>query len=155
MVNLRLGAVTHTLPADFAELQTEASTAGYRMLDTLAREWASGANRFDRPGELLLAAFEGNVLAGIGGLTQEPTIPGALRMRRFYVGAAHRRAGVGRALATGLLDRITAGTMVTANAAPGSEAFWEALGFASDHRDGHSHVLIVASASCAWASTSI
>ncbi|HWB48117.1 MAG TPA: GNAT family N-acetyltransferase [Stellaceae bacterium] len=131
--------VTAALPAGFDALRAEARRDGHRMLDTLAAEWERGTQRFVRPGEQLLIALVGDVLAGIGGVTLEPAIPGALRMRRFYVALAHRRAGVGRALATTLLDHA-AGRAVTANAAAGSEAFWEALGFARDRRDGRTHI---------------
>ena len=141
---IRLEPVVAALPHGFAELRAEARTAGYNMLDTRAREWASGAMRFNRPGEALFAAYADAVLAGIGGLTLEPAIPdelpGALRMRRFYVGVRHRRAGVGRALAAALLGAAP-GRTVTVNAAPGSEAFWEALGFVADRRDGRTHRL--------------
>jgi GNAT superfamily N-acetyltransferase len=97
-------------------------------------------SRFDRPGETLYAAYVDDALAGIGGLTLEPTIPGALRMRRFYTLRRFRRAGVGRALALALLESRD-GQTVTCNAAAGSERFWEALGFVSDRRDGRTHVL--------------
>ena len=87
----------------------------------------------------LLAAYSSDALAGIGGLTQEPAIPGALRMRRLYVRTAYRRGGVGRALVYELLRR--AARPITANAASGSEAFWEAFGFTPDRRDGRTHIL--------------
>jgi hypothetical protein len=41
--------------------------------------------RFDRPGEGLLTAYSAGVLAAIGGITIDPIVPDALRMRRFYV----------------------------------------------------------------------
>jgi len=110
------------------------------MLDTLANEWASGATRFDRPGEALFAAYADGTFAGIGGLTQEPAMEGALRMRRFYVALTHRRAGIGRLLAEALL-RQAGPHPVTCNAAAGSERFWEALGFVPDRRDGRTHLL--------------
>jgi len=139
---IRLRRVIDALPLGFEALREEARTDGYRMLDTLAAEWANGTTRFNRPGEALLAAYGGDVLAGIGGLTWEPAIPGALRMRRFYVRAEFRRDGVGRALADILLDEPRrAGRTITANAAAGSEAFWEALGFTPDRRDGRTHLL--------------
>jgi GNAT superfamily N-acetyltransferase len=87
-----------------------------------------------------LAAYVGAALAGIGGLTQELAIPGALRMRRFYTALAFRRAGVGRALADALLRQATART-ITCNAAAGSEAFWEALGFVPDRHERRTHSL--------------
>ena len=49
--------------------------------------------RFDGNGEALLAAHVTGVLAGIGGLTNEPILPGALRVLRFYVRPLFRRAG--------------------------------------------------------------
>jgi GNAT superfamily N-acetyltransferase len=137
---VRLRRVIDALPADFAALRAEASAAGYAMLDTLEREWSSGAARFNRPGEMLAVAYADNVLAGIGGLTQEARSPGALRMQRFYVRAASRRHGVGRALATVLLDGAE-GHVVTVNAAPGSEAFWESLGFVAAPRERQTHTL--------------
>ena len=139
---IRLQRVVDALPAGFRALCEEARGDGHRMLDTLAAEWTTGAIRFDRPGETLLAAYADGALAGIGGLTLEPAIPGALRMRRFYVRVGHRRFGVGRALAAALLEEPRrTGRVVTANAATGSEAFWEALGFVADRRDGHTHIL--------------
>jgi len=139
---IRLVRVIDALPFGFEALRAEARDEGHSMLDTLAADWASGTARFNRPGEALFAAFEGDVLAGIGGLTLEPAILGALRARRFYVGTAYRRSGVGRTLATALLNQARrTGRTVTANAAAGSEVFWEALGFAPDARDGHTHIL--------------
>lgn len=137
---LSLSLVANALPAGFEALRAEARAEGHSMLDTLAAEWSSGAMRFDKPGEMLLTAYVDDVLAAIGGLTQEKSIPGALRMRRFYVALACRRYGVGRALATALLHQTAART-VTCNAASGSEPFWEALGFVPDRRAGYTHVL--------------
>lgn len=139
---IRLVRVTDALPSGFEALRDEASREGHSMLDTLAREWASGAMRFERPGEMLIAAFSDSALAGIGGLTLEPAIPGALRARRFYVALAYRRTGIGRALVGRLLAQaLRDGITVTCNAAAGSERFWEALGFAPDRRDGRTHRL--------------
>jgi GNAT superfamily N-acetyltransferase len=137
---IRLEPVVDALPLDFAMLRAEARADGHGMLDTLAADWASGKTRFDQPGEMLLAVYVGDALAGIGGLSLEPALPGALRARRFYVRIAHRRHGVGRALALSLLQR-RAGRTVTCNAAAGSEAFWETLGFTPDRRVGRTHLL--------------
>jgi GNAT superfamily N-acetyltransferase len=139
---IRLERVIDALPAGLDALRDEARANGHSMLDTLAGEWASGAARFDRPGEMLIAAFIDGELAGIGGLTLEPAMPEALRARRFYVALAHRRQGVGRALAAALLDQARGQERaVTCNAAAGSERFWEALGFVPDRRDGRTHLL--------------
>jgi GNAT superfamily N-acetyltransferase len=137
---IRLEPVSGALPAGLDNLRAEARAEGHTMLDTLAADWATGKTRFDRRGEALFAAYLGADLAGMGGLTLDPTAPAALRMRRFYVSARFRRRGVGQALAAALLER--AGQVrVVANAAAGSEPFWEALGFEPDRRDGHTHIL--------------
>ena len=136
-----LQRVIDELPADLAALREEARAEGYRFVERLATDWGSGTIRFDRQGEALLAARLRRVLAGIGGLTIDPVVPDALRMRRFYVRPAYRRSGVGRELATALLERARSFSgLVTVNAAPASTLFWESLGFAPDARDGHTHI---------------
>lgn len=139
---MRLERVLTELPAGFEALRAEAWDEGYRHLDRLAEEWNSGKMRFDRDGEALFAARVGADIAAIGGLTIDPVLPGALRMRRFYVRKSLRRSGIGRAIAENLLAQPHASACpVTVNAAAGSEAFWESLGFVSDRSDGHTHVL--------------
>ncbi|HZT88813.1 MAG TPA: GNAT family N-acetyltransferase [Stellaceae bacterium] len=129
------------LPPEMAEMAAEARAEGYGFLDRLMRDWSAGAMRFAETGEALWAARRDRVLAGIGGLTLDPVIPGALRMRRFYIRRSFRGIGVGRVLVRTLLDAAppTAAT-ITVNAARGSERFWEACGFVPDLRDGHTHV---------------
>jgi GNAT superfamily N-acetyltransferase len=68
-------------------------------------------------------------------------VPGALRMRRFYVRPAFRRIGVGRQLVRALLAGVDGDRSITVNAGPASIAFWESLGFNLDPRDGHTHIL--------------
>lgn len=137
----QLQSVIEELPIGFDVLRAEARAEGYLFVERLAADWMSGTMRFDREGEALLSAHVTDVLAGIGGLTIEPVVPDALRMRRFYVRQAYRRSGIGRQLATALLERArNAASPVTVNAAPASTAFWESLGFAPDARDGHTHV---------------
>ena len=139
---IRLERVISALPSGFDELRAEALAEGHHMLETLASEWNAGTRRFDRAGEMLLSAYVGGALAGIGGLTLEPMISGALRMRRFYVLEKYRRCGVGRALAITLLEEAK-DRVVTPNAAIGSELFWQSLGFTPDRRDGYTHIRTV------------
>ena len=139
---MRLERVLTELPAGFDSLRAEARGEGYRHLDRLAEEWNSGKVRFDRDGEALFAARVGADLAGIGGLTLDPVLPGALRMRRFYVRKSFRRGGIGRAIAEHLLAQAQAfNRPVTVNGGAGSEPFWESLGFVADRNGGHTHVL--------------
>jgi GNAT superfamily N-acetyltransferase len=138
---VRLQPVVGELPADFDTIRAEARAEGYRFPDRLASDWASGAMRFDRPGEALLAAYSEGVLAAIGGITIDPIVPDALRMRRFYVRPAFRRTGIGRELALALLEGALQWVrLVTLNAAVNSVPFWETLGFAPEAHDEHTHI---------------
>jgi GNAT superfamily N-acetyltransferase len=138
---VQLHRVFIELPAGFDVLRVEARAEGYRHIERLADEWIAGTMRFDREDEALMAATLTPQLAGIGGLTIDPFQPGALRMRRFYVRAAFRRNGIGRAVAENLLARAREfGRTVTVNAGAGSEPFWRSLGFVAEARNGHTHV---------------
>src|SRR3974377_2536056 len=90
-----LQRVIKELPGGFDALRAEARAEGYLFVERLATDWMSGTTRFDRVGETLLAARLNGVLAGIGGLTIEPVVPDALRLRRFFVCVGSRRGGVG------------------------------------------------------------
>ncbi len=139
---IRLAAVTGELPDGFGDLRLEASAEGHGFVERLASDWAAGTMRFDGPGERLLAASVDGDLAGVGGLTTETIAADALRMRRFYVRASHRRGGVGRRLASALLDHAR-GTarLVTVNAQAASFPFWESLGFVRVTREGITHMV--------------
>jgi GNAT superfamily N-acetyltransferase len=133
--------IVEDLPAGFDALRAEARAEGFRQIERLLTDWDAGTLRFDRDGEALLAVRVNGTLAGIGGLTVDPVVPNALRMRRLYVRPAFRRGGVGRELVLSLLARRRSDQVVTANVALGSVPFWEALGFTRDLRDGHTHIL--------------
>ena len=133
--------VTADLPAGFDELRAEALAEGFRQIERLATDWEAHRTRFDRAGEALLTVRVDGTLGGIGGLTVEPVVPNALRMRRFYVRPAFRGGGVGRQLVMALLAHVRPGQLITANAAPTSVPFWESIGFEPDQRDGHTHIL--------------
>jgi len=66
----------------------------------LCDEWASGANRFDAPGEALFVAMADEKVVGVCGLNCDPYAndPRIGRIRRLYVSPSRRRRGVGRAL---------------------------------------------------------
>jgi len=139
---MHIEPVVDELPAEFDALRVEARADGYRFLDRLADDWRSGAMRFRQTGEAFLAAYAGDKLAGVGGLTVDPVVHGALRMRRFYVRRSFRRSGIGRSIVATLLDKaFKATTLVTLNAARDSVQFWESLGFVPDSEAGHTHLL--------------
>ena len=91
----RLEAVVKHLPDGFNVLRAEARTEGHLFVERLFTDWVSRTNRFDRAGEALLAARVNGVFTGIGGITIEPVVAGAVRMRRFYIRPVFRRNPVG------------------------------------------------------------
>lgn len=56
------------LPPQIHVLEEVAFTEGFRFLTRLISEWQSGDNRFDAPGECLMAAYLNHELVGVGGL---------------------------------------------------------------------------------------
>jgi GNAT superfamily N-acetyltransferase len=141
---LQLVRIFDELPDGFDDLVAEASGEGVRNMALLAEGWQSGA-RFQDDGEALFAAFLVGELAGIGGLSVEPTASEpARRLRRFYVRPAMRRRGVATALASALIhegfDSVELLT-VNAAAAPASGPFWEAQGFVANETGPWTHVM--------------
>ena len=138
----RLDRIIDELPHGFDAMRAEALAEGHRNMERLALDWASGAMRFDGEGEALLAAHVQDTLAGIGGLTIEPIVPVAFRMRRFYVRPPFRRQGIGRKLASALIEPALARCgVVTVNAGNvDAPAFWMRLGFTPGLRGGHTHI---------------
>lgn len=100
-VNIQL--ITH-LPPQIQALEKEAVGEGFRFLTRLINEWNSGANRFNAPGECLMAAYLYQQLVGIGGLSVDPyTKENMARLRRVYVSISSRRHHVGQTLIKALV----------------------------------------------------
>jgi GNAT superfamily N-acetyltransferase len=140
-MTVHLSAVSLDLPEDVARLQAACIAEGMRHLERLVDEWRAGLQRFDRPGECLLIARSDGEIAGVGGLTEDPAIPSAFRMRRFYVLPRFRRAGIARALVAALLTRAPPGRSIGVHVGPpGAYPFWEAMGFRSVVSDHITHL---------------
>jgi GNAT superfamily N-acetyltransferase len=138
-----LKPVIDRLPVGLDDMRTEAIAEGYRFVERLSSDWEANVSRFDRDGEALLAAFVSQTLAAIGGITLDPLVADTFRVRRFYVRHLFRERGVGRRLVEALLENSQrTGRSVVVNAARGSSPFWEAVGFAPDVRDGHTHIFL-------------
>jgi GNAT superfamily N-acetyltransferase len=131
---------------DLEPLIAESEREGFAFLARLRREHASGAARFDAPGEVLLGVHDGAELVAVGGVSIDPYTPGprAGRIRHVYVAPSQRRRGTGRTLVHALIhaarphfDVLTLRTDTAEGA-----AFYEALGFSpvagAPH---HTHVL--------------
>ena len=120
---------------DLAPVVTASSAEGFHFLERLAREWESGEVRFDRAGELLLAAYEGERIVAIGGLTADPYTadPELGRLRHLYVSPDARRNGLGRSIVRALEEfaqpRYRA--LVLRTDSRDAATFYEALGYFS------------------------
>jgi GNAT superfamily N-acetyltransferase len=122
------------LPLDaLAPLVAESNQAGYRFLQKLQDEWATGANRFDKLGEAIFAALVAGRLIGVCGLNVDPYIANGRigRVRHLYVLSDFRRLGVGRQLVAAVLaaakGRFTVLRLRTESVEAGG--FYEKLGF--------------------------
>lgn len=131
-------------------LASAAAAEDIPVVKNVIANWQDSSQRFDQPGELLLIASADvgenatSTPIGIGGLSQCPHIPGAFRVRRFYIHPAWRRLGVARAIAKRTIDHgSTHADMLTCNARASSAAapFWESMGFLSSKRPGITHTL--------------
>jgi GNAT superfamily N-acetyltransferase len=105
-VSARIERLADLPAAGFIVLLAESEQAGLGLLRRLADEWASGANRFDRPGEALFAARIGRELVAVGGLNVDPytEAPRVGRVRHLYVLSPWRRAGIGGRLVTEIIE---------------------------------------------------
>ena len=99
---------------EVAPLVAESESEGFFPLGRLVREWQSGQNRFDQPGEALFVARRGAQIVGICGLNRDPYLkppqppdpPGMQtgRVRHLYVAIGARGSGVGGRLVRAVID---------------------------------------------------
>ncbi|NVD38789.1 GNAT family N-acetyltransferase [Ensifer sp. HO-A22] len=134
---------TSSLPQDFDDLRNDASSEGCRSIERLHEDWCAGNMRFDGRGETLLIATIAGTCAGIAGLTVDPSIADALQLHRFYVRPPLRGAGLGRQLATKLLDHALKHVPeVTVNVGTAEAGlFWENMGLTPSGQLGITHRL--------------
>jgi GNAT superfamily N-acetyltransferase len=127
-------------------LQQEACGEGYDFIETLVEEWASGANRFDAPGETLCGHLDQGLLVAVGGLNCDPFAgrPDMGRIRRVYVRPAWRSRGLGRALVTALVDEArTHFTCVRLRAENARAArLYESMGFVPIANPDATHIMV-------------
>jgi GNAT superfamily N-acetyltransferase len=134
--NLQIAQLSETLPDDLPALQAEAAAEGYRFVEGILEEWSAGRYVSGDERNTLFALYRDGVLAAVGALTPDPydPAPDLLRIRHVYVRPEHRRGGVGRTLASALIQQgLALAPRLSLNAADaGASAFWEAMGFQPD-----------------------
>ena len=131
------------LTAEIDSIVLEATTEGHRFMRRLCDEWASGSNRFDRPGELFLGAFADGRLAGVAGLNRDPYADDDKvgRLRHVYVLASARRLRVGSLLVQRILAEAakTFAVVRLRTTTVEAAAFYEHLGFEKTSEEAASH----------------
>ncbi|AMJ62312.1 GNAT family N-acetyltransferase [Bosea sp. PAMC 26642] len=139
--------VTETPPEGFEDLRLEAVGEGYVFLDRLADEIARG-DYADADCDLpvLFGVFADGQLVGLGALTADPydPAPDLARLRHVYVRRDHRGRGVGRVIASALIQQgLSVASRLSLRAAdPAASAFWTAQGFRPDDSDAQrTHLL--------------
>lgn len=142
----RVRRLQEPLPDGLSALLQDDEHAGTRFVRRLVDDWASGANRFDRPGEALFGAWVGDQLVGVCGLNVDPyAATGHVgRVRRLYVLSASRRLGVGHRLVMEVIaaarGRFNSLRLRTTN--PAAARLYEAIGFRrSGDAPDHTHVM--------------
>jgi GNAT superfamily N-acetyltransferase len=121
------------LPDEVAVLVTASMEEGYAFVARLFREWGSGDNRFDKPGEVLFLAYHGPDVVGVCGLNRDPFAGSSKigRVRRLYVLPGFRGLGIARRLVDAVVEhgrghfeliRVRAGT-------PSVSDFYHRIGF--------------------------
>ncbi|MEX6665261.1 GNAT family N-acetyltransferase [Pseudomonas sp. W2-17] len=136
--------LTTHLPPQIRVLEKEAVGEGFRFLTRLIAEWHSGINRFNAPGECLMAAYRNQQLIGIGGLAVDPYAEKNMaRLRRVYVSASSRRHHVGQTLVKALVAhaalRFQSVCLFTDTAA--GDAFYLKCGFMRTDDEHATHVM--------------
>jgi GNAT superfamily N-acetyltransferase len=128
----------------FGPLLVEAETEAYRFMERLRREWLSGIETFDKPGEILVGAFDGAVLIGVGGVSLDPydPRPGLARLRHLYVLPRWRNQGVGEKLIACLVSHAKdhfAALRLSSQERP--SRLYERLGFSPEEAFKQTHIL--------------
>jgi ribosomal protein S18 acetylase RimI-like enzyme len=125
-------------------LIAESEQQGLRFVRRLADEWASGANRFDRPGEALFGWIS------VGRSRDPDAGPGTGEVWAVYVAPEHWGRGAGRALWERGATQLSASgfadiTLWVFKENRRARRFYEAAGFAPDA--GHEKVTELGGAS--------
>jgi GNAT superfamily N-acetyltransferase len=142
----RIERLTELPPGGLDHLIVDSARARVTFVRRLADEWRSGANRFDRPGEALLAAWRDGRPVAVCGLNVDPYAGdwSIGRVRHLYVLSGYRRLGIGQRLVGRVIEaargRFARLHLRTTN--PGAARLYEQLGFRrSAGRSDCSHVM--------------
>lgn len=135
----------HAIGPELHGFDASARDEGFRFMGRLISAWEDGSNRFDRPGEVYLGVWQGDEMAGAGGLNRDPSAADLSigRVRHLYVSPSARRSGAGTVLMGAIVDkaRETFSLLRLRTTTERGAAFYEALGFERSDAPNASHVL--------------
>jgi len=133
------------LPRDIEALRAESIKDGFRFIDKLKIEWQSAANRFDKPGEALIGAFQNERLVAVCGLNVDPYAgdDAVGRLRHLYVLKIARRQGIASAMVGHLLGiaQVSFACVRLFTDTRQAATFYEAIGFSPIASPTASHIL--------------
>ncbi len=133
------------LPLDFNALRADAEAEGFAFLRRLNDRWRGGSYNADTDATLH-GVFDGDTLVAIGAQTYDEydPAPDHRRLRHIYVSPSRRRLGLGRALASDLIDSAfaLAPRLHLRATHTLSRSFWDAMGFTRVDRPDRSHELV-------------
>lgn len=140
------------LPPAIKTLEQHAVEEGFRFLSRLIDDWDAGTNRFDAPGECLLAGYVNEELVAVGGLSIDPYLPidpltgGRIgRLRRVYVTPALRGQGIGKAMVEALVAHAgdAFGAVRLSTDTVNGDGFYRSCGFQSIEDAQATHVRLL------------
>jgi GNAT superfamily N-acetyltransferase len=106
MNNIEIIRLEELPMGDLQPLLEESRDQGFEFLDRLVAEYASGTNRFDKPGEAMFGVYHGQKLIAVGGLNQDPYLADSDigRVRHVYVLSAWRNQGIAKRLVQSMIN---------------------------------------------------
>lgn len=137
--------IRHLPIQEFTEMLAESKMAGFRAIERLVTDWETSINRFNRPGEALFIARQGDRILGVCGLNCDPYIDSSQigRVRRLYVMQNSRRQGIGRALVHQVIEvaKLSFDRLDVRTTNPVAAQFYQSLGFMPCHCESATHTL--------------
>lgn len=131
---------------DFSAMLAESLSEGHQFVERFLSQYATGANRFDQPGEALFLILDGKAVIGMGGLNRDPYLDrnDVGRVRHVYVLHDFRGRGYAKALLHAVMEEARKSfrllTLFTSN--PRADSLYRAFGFRRvDHLRKASHVM--------------
>jgi GNAT superfamily N-acetyltransferase len=137
--------IRHLPIQEFTEMLAESKMAGFRAIERLVTDWETGINRFDRPGEALFIARQGDRILGVCGLNRDPYTGSNQigRVRRLYVMQDNRRQGIGQILVNRVIEvaKLSFDRLHVRTSNPVAAQFYQSLGFMPCHDESATHTL--------------